>query len=148
MLDPSQEVFRGFGSRRLRCVECKKYFSPHPRLKNRQKTCTQSACLLAYRARYRRQYRRENFQAEKDCREKIKSGRPKNFWKTYRKVHPESSARNRAQTKLRKQLGQVGLQRQLDIVQVIDTSGYFKLFQEFATSHRSLLKSCQATRAA
>jgi hypothetical protein len=40
------------------------------------------------------------------------------------------------------------LQRQLDIVQVIDPNGYFTLFHGFAMSHRSLLRACQATRAA
>ena len=149
MLDPSKEVFRGFGRRcRLRCLECKKLFLSHPRLKGRQKTCTESACQRAYRARYRRQYRRENFQAEKDCQEKVKSWRPPGFWKSYRQSHPKSSDRNRAQTRLRKKLGREGLQRQLDIVQVIDPPGYFALFEGFATSHRSLIQACQATRVA
>jgi hypothetical protein len=148
MLDPSEAVFREFGSRCIRCAECKKSFRPHPRLKARQKTCTQRACQLAYRARYRKQYRRENAETEKDSQEKVKSNRASGFWKSYRKSHPQSSERNRAQTKLHKRLRQAGLQRQLDIVQVIDPPGYFDLFQGFATSHRSLLLACQATRAA
>ena len=42
----------------------------------------------------------------------------------------------------------MGLQRQLDISEVIDPPGYFERFREFAMSQRSLLEACQATHAA
>ena len=148
MLDPVKAVSKGFGPRSIRCCECKKLFRPHPRLKERQKTCAQRVCLLSYRARYRKQYRRANLEGEQDSQAKAKESRGADFWKTYRRSHPQSTERNRAQTRLRKQLRQIGLQRQLDIVQVIDPPGYFALFQGFAMSHRSLLESCRATRAA
>jgi hypothetical protein len=45
-------------------------------------------------------------------------------------------------------LAQAGLQRQLDIVQVLDPPGYFDRFEGFAMSHRSLVEACQARRAA
>ena len=146
MLDPSKVVSKGFCLRR--CLECKKSFRPHPRLKARQKTCTQRACQLSHHARYRKRYRRDNLQAEIDSQEKTKSNRSATFWREYRAKNLRSSERNRAQTRLRKQLRQLGLQRQLDIVQVFDPPGYFELYQGFATSHRSLLQACQATRAA
>jgi hypothetical protein len=145
MQDPSKVLSRGS---RSRCAECKEPFRPHPRLGKRQKTCSKKSCQLSYRARYRKQYRRENALGEIDSQEKSKSSRTPDFWKNYRKDHPVSSERNRAQTRLRKQLRQAGLQRQLDIVQIVDPSGYFDRFQAFATSHRSLLKECQATQAA
>lgn len=148
MVDPSKAAARGFGSRCIRCIECKKSFRPSPRLKSRQRTCTERACQLSYRARYRRQYRRENFGAEEEYREKTKSNRSPDFWKKYRQDHSRSSERNRLNAKLRKRLRRTGLQRQLDIVQVIDPSGYFDLFHGFATSHRSLLEACHATSAA
>lgn len=148
MLDPSLVFAPRSGCRRLRCLECKKFFRPHPRLSARQKTCGKRACLLLHRARYRKQYRQRNNEAEQDSQEKTKLSRIPGFWKRYRKSHPQSSERNRAQTRLRKQLQQLGLQRQLDIMQVIDPPGYFDLFQGFATSHRSLLEACQATCAA
>jgi hypothetical protein len=148
MVDPSKARALGFASRCNRCFECKKSFLPSPRLKSRQKTCRERACQLAYRARYRRQYRRKNFEAEEDSRKKTKASRSSNFWKEYRKSHASSSERNRLNTKLRKRLRNAGLQRQLDIVQVVDPTGYFDLFQGFATSHRSLLEECHATSAA
>lgn len=146
MPDPSKVLSRGSFSRCSCCSVCKKSFRPHPRLKARQKTCTQKTWQLAHRAHYRKQYRRENAEAEIDCQEKAVSNRAPGFWKSYRKNHPQSSERNRAQTRLRKQLRRAGLQRQLDIVQVIDPPGYFDLFHGFATSHRSLLDACRAMR--
>ena len=148
MLDPSPVVSKRFGSHVNRCSECKSTFRPHPRLKDRQKTCTKKTCQLSYRARYRKRYRRKNLQTETDSQAKTKSNRAPDYWKKYRAKNPSSSARNRAQTRLRKQLRQLGLQRQLDILQVFDPPGYFDLYQRFATSHRSLLLACQATRAA
>jgi hypothetical protein len=117
-------------------------------LSGRQKTCTQRACQLKHRARYRKQYRETNPQPEKEYRDKAGSVRGPSYWKSYRESHPQSSERNRLTTKLRKRLKRAGLQRQLDIVQVADPPGYFDLFVGFATSHRSLLDACQATRAA
>jgi hypothetical protein len=101
-----------------------------------------------YRARYRTLYRRENPQTETDSQEKTRSNRAPGFWKDYRARNSHSTERNRAQTRLRKQLRRAGLQRQLDIVQVIDPPGYFEHFYGFATSRRSLLSACQATRVA
>ena len=134
--------------RASQCSECQKSFRPNPRLKARQKTCMLKACQLKYRARYRKRYRGENSGPDKEYREKSKANRPARFWKNYRKSHLQSSERNRLNTKLRKKLKRAGLQRQLDIVQVIDPNGYFDQFLGFATSHRSLLRACEATHAA
>ena len=148
MVDPIHAVRGSPSLRRARCSECKTSFRPHARLKLRQKTCGKRECQLAYRARYRHQYRIENPGPEKEYRDKTKAGCGASFWKNYRKTHPVSSERNRAATRLRSKLGAQGLQRQLDIVQVIDPPGYLDLFLGFATSHRSLIHACQATRAA
>lgn len=104
--------------------------------------------MLAHRARYRSRYRQENPGPEKEYRDKAKASRGANFWKNYRKTHPHSTARNRSNAKLRSKLEIAGLQRQLDIAQALDPPGYFRLFQGFATSHRSLIRSCRSTRAA
>jgi hypothetical protein len=100
------------------------------------------ACQLKHRARYRRDYRREFRETDQEYADKAKTSRPKEYWKNYRKTHPKSTELNRLNTRLRKQLSRAGLQRQLDIVQVIDPPGYFDLFREFATSHRSLIAGC------
>lgn len=134
--------------KRACCSECKQTFLPHPRLKLRQKTCTLRACQLKHRARYRKRYRGENPGTEKEYRDKVKANRPASFWKQYRKKNPQSSERNRLNAGLRKKLVRAGLQRQLDLVQVLDSPGYFELFVGFATSHRSILEAWQATHAA
>jgi hypothetical protein len=148
MVEPAKEVTVGLHPLRSRCSECKRSFRPNARLKLRQKTCVEVICQRKHRARYRQEYRLSNPGPEKEYRDKVKAGRRSNFWNSYRKSHPGSSERNRQNTKLRKQLKRVGLQRQLDIVQVIDPPGYFELFHRFATSHRSLLDACRATHAA
>ena len=148
MLDPSKTTSGIVSPRRARCSECRKSFRPHSRLKARQKTCGESACQLKHRARYRRDYRQEFALADQEYADKGKANRPKDFWKTYRKNHPESTQRNRLSARLRKQLARSGLQRQLDIVQVIDPPGYFDQFREFATSHRSLIEGCAGIEAA
>lgn len=131
-----------------RCVECKKKYSPSPRLKVRQKTCGEPLCRRRHRAKYRRRYRSQNPEVELESRKKIQASRSDDFWKTYRKQHPLTTARNRKLTRLRKRLARAGLQRQLDIVQVVDPPGYFDLFSGFATSHRSLIEECRVMRAA
>jgi hypothetical protein len=148
MLD-LQKVLSGIlNTRGLRCSECKNFFRPSPRLKSRQKTCAVRACQLKHRARYRKQYRCKNPGPDREYQEKTKANRTAQFWKEYRASHPRSSERNRMLARLRKKLLRVGLQRQLDIVQVLDPPGYFELFAGFAMSHRSLVSACQATRAA
>jgi len=142
MLDPSTKTSGVTSPRCSRCSECKKSFRPHPRLKSRQKTCGQKVCQLKQRARYRRSYRLEHPGPDKEYADKAKTNRPKNYWKNYRKNNPKAMERNRLNTRLRKRLSRAGLQRQLDIVQVFDPPGFFDLFQQFATSHRSLIKSC------
>ena len=131
-----------------RCVCCHKQFRPHPRVGVRQKTCGETLCRNAHRASWRRKFRKKNPQAEQDIQRKIREARAPEFWKNYRKNHPLGSARNRAQSRLRKRLTKVGLQRQLDIVQLVDPPGKLAAVIEFATSHRSLLFECLGKSAA
>ena len=145
---PPRECAGGFGPRFGRCAECKQSFRPNPRLKSRQETCGKKECQLKHRARYRRRYRAVYAAADQEYADKAKANRPGDFWKNYRKSHPKSTERNRLNTRLRKQLKRAGLQRQLDIVQVIDPPGYFDLFSGFATSHRSLIEVCAGIGAA
>ena len=130
------------------CVVCQTRFKPHPRLDIRQKTCGQTQCRRKHRARYRRQYRAKNPEANQEYEQKRRQSRPPNFWKEYRRAHPASTERNRAQARLRKKLVKAGLQRQLDIVQLIDPPGKLASVVEFATSHRSLLMACKCQDAA
>lgn len=130
------------------CVSCGTRFRPHPRLGTRQKTCGKEACQQRHRAGYRRRYRIENPQVEQEYEQKRRSSRSPDFWKNYRKSHPAYTSRNRAQARLRKELAKAGLQRQLDIVQLIDPPEKLATVLGFATSHRSLLEECRCKPAA
>ena len=146
MLDP--KVLSGVQwPRKSQCSECKKHFTPSPRLKLRQNTCGERNCLLAHRARYRRKYRLVNADSEKEYQEKSKANRPAGFWKNYREKNLKSTQQNRLNVNLRQGLKRAGLQRQLDIVEVIDSPEYFESFCAFAMSHRSLLENLSATHA-
>lgn len=146
MPSPSQEVPLG----RLQpisprsCSQCKTAFRPHPRLRERQRTCGRENCRRQHRARYQRKYRQANPQLEVDARAKTKASRPPDFWKAFRENHEASSARNRRMTLIRMRLLRQGLQRKLDIVQVLVPPGLFQRFETFATEHRSLLLSLVA----
>lgn len=124
------------------CVSCKKKFHPNPRLGKRQKTCGDESCGQKQRAKYRNQYRKTNEEAERGYEAKRRAARGKNYWQRYRAEHPESTARNRAGSRLRRKLQKAGLQRQLDIVQLIDPIETLAVVVGFATSHRSLLEEC------
>ncbi len=123
-----------------RCHSCKESYQPTPRLGSRQKTCGSVECRRKHRAQYQRLYRRADPEAEEDIREKIKNARPPDFWKTYRATHSKSTERNRKLTNLRMRLKRAGLQRKLDIVEVVDPKGSFDRFHEFATSHRLMIE--------
>lgn len=130
------------------CVGCRTLFAPNPRVGDRQKTCGKFTCRKAHRAAFRRAYRNKNHQSEQDIEKKRKNSRGPDFWKKYRRDHPESTARNRANSLLKKRLLKAGLQRQLDIVQLIDPPEKLNSLLEFATSHRSLLFECLLKTAA
>jgi hypothetical protein len=147
MPDPKEVRIRATGLQR-RCVCCQERFRPHPRLRDRQKTCGKASCRKSHRAAFRREYRKKNPQAEQDIQKKRRESRSPEFWKNYRREHPLSTARNRANSRLRKQLAKVGLQRQLDIVQLVDPPGKLDTLMGFATSHRSLLCECLGRSAA
>jgi hypothetical protein len=117
-------------------------------LGSRQKTCGSKACQLAHRSLYRKNYRTQNLEAELGYQQKQRETRGPDYWKNYRKAHPEYRARNRAGARLRKELLKVGLQRQLDIVQLVDPPEKLGVVVEFVTSHRSLLKECVCNPAA
>ena len=148
MAAPPREVAGGFGPGRTRCLECKKFFRPHVRLKDRQKTCAQADCRRRLRARYQQEYREKNPELELEYRQKRKQCLRPDFWKRYRMEHPDSTKRNRVQSKLRARLKRESLQRKLDIVQVIDPPGLFDHYHEFAMRHRSLIEEVAGISAA
>jgi len=147
MPDPREVRIRAPALQR-HCDCCHERFLPSLRLRDRQKTCGKATCRKSYGAAYRRRYRNVNLQAEQDIQKKRRESRPRDYWKKYRQDRPIATARNRANSRLRKKLIKAGLQRQLDIVQLFDPPGKLDALVRFATSHRSLLDECLRKSAA
>ncbi len=146
MPDPKEKRIRHRLQRH--CVSCENFFYPHQRLGTRQKTCGKESCRRKHRAGYRRKYRLQNPESEREYEQKRRTNRCSDYWRRYRHDHPTYSNRNRAQARLRNQLLKAGLQRQLDIVQLIDPTEKLEAVVGFATSHRSLLEQCLCRMAA
>lgn len=104
------------------------------RLGDRQKTCGKDCCKKAHRARYRRQYRKTNAEIEKEYGSKRSVG----YWREYRSGHPEYVRRNRLRSRIAQRARRLGLQRQLDILEVVEFPEKIADVVEFATSTRSL----------
>ncbi len=121
-----------------KCSCCKKVFKINPRLGDRQKTCGEVACKKQHRSQYRRKYRKENEEVEREYQSKRKASLGSSYWREYRESHPEYAERNRRFSRLRKRLVKAGLQRQLDIAELIEFPNKLNSVTEFATSYRSL----------
>jgi hypothetical protein len=121
------------------CPYCNERFKAHSRLKERQKTCGKLNCKKQHRKNYKRKYRKLNKESELEYQIKRKQKLPKDYWKLWREKNPKYVLKNRARSKLRKKLLKQGLQRKLDIVQVVESSTVFSSFCEFATRHRCLV---------
>lgn len=86
-----------------RCCYCRKKFKSDPRLRYRQITCGSPECQRIHHTRYHRTYRHKNRQEELDTQLKQKNHRRQNYWKDYRRDHPEYVARERSAARVRKQ---------------------------------------------
>lgn len=122
------------GGHSHRCTICRNKFSPSPRLGKRQKTCGKACCRKSHRAQYRRQYRKSNADTEKEYCSKRAAG----YWREYRSRHPEYVRRNRLRSRIAQRVRRLGLQRQLDIVELVEFPNKIEVIVEFATSTRSL----------
>jgi hypothetical protein len=82
-------------------------------------------------------WKRKNHDA---CFENQKNWRAANpdYWRTYREKNPGYTKRNRVQSRLRKKMSKVGLQRKLDILEVSVISMEFWNLPRFAKQTRSL----------
>lgn len=87
------------------CVSCEKPFIKNPRLK-KQKYCSSPTCQRARKTRWQREkvnsdpdYKAEQYQATKDWYLKNPD-----YWKNYRKKHPQKTLRNKLLQKKRNQL--------------------------------------------
>ena len=131
------------------CPWRREIFRPHPRLGERQKCCGKPDCLHKQKLDSHVRWKAKNTDVyragQKDWRIQ-NSG----YSKTYRATHPEYVERNRQQTRRRKARlrAQAGLQKRIDIPQVIDN--YVFLWGAFglAKENQSYLASLHGTRMA
>ena len=83
---------------RRRCPFCRRWFDPHPRLKQRQKTCGQRDCSRRQKRKSNEQWRRENpgYFHGVYPQQKEKYGTRFDYRRRYRQQHPDYVQRNAA----------------------------------------------------
>lgn len=132
--------------RKKQCKWCQKQFSPHPRLKDRQKSCGSNDCKRKQKRLSQRNLQSRDRAAYQLAQRDWRAKNP-NYWKTYRKEHPDYTQRNRVQSKLRWQQAQLTLQKRIDILQLAEnTIKYWNLLC-FAKQPRSIHPLLWAYRA-
>jgi hypothetical protein len=95
---------------RRRCPFCRRWFHPHPRLKQRQKTCGQPDCRRKQKRKSDREWRTEHpdyFRGAYAHQKEIYGTRA-DYMRRYRREHPDYVRRNATSVrKWRQQLRQV-----------------------------------------
>ena len=84
--------------RRRRCAFCRRWFHPHPRLKQRQKTCGQPACRHEQRRKSNQQWRARHpdyFRGAYALQKEVYGTRA-DYKRRYREQHPDYVRRNGA----------------------------------------------------
>ncbi len=93
-------------SQKIRCAnaDCRRLFSPNPRIKN-QRYCDKQQCQRVRRRRWQRQKVKDDPQYRKDQKESQQCWIEQNqdYWRRYRNQHPECVIRNRFLQKERDQ---------------------------------------------
>jgi len=82
---------------RRRCPFCRRWFHPHPRLKQRQKTCGRPECRQKQKRRFNQQWRAKNPDYSRGSypRQKAKYGTRADHKRRYRQHHPDYRAAQR-----------------------------------------------------
>jgi hypothetical protein len=90
---------------RRRCPFCRRWFHPHPRLKQRQKTCGRAECRQKQKRRFNQQWRAKNPDYFRGTypRQKAKYGTRADHKRCYRQHHPDYVRRNAAFVRKRRQ---------------------------------------------
>lgn len=83
---------------RRRCPFCRRWYHPHPRLKQRQETCGQPECRLKQKRKSNQQWRAKNPDYFRGVypRQKEKYGTRADYMRLYRQQHPDYVRRNAA----------------------------------------------------
>lgn len=90
---------------RRRCPFCRRWFHPHPRLKQRQKTCGRPECRQKQKRRFDKQWRAKNPDYFRGAypRQKEKYGTRADDKRRYRQLHPDYVRRNASFVRKRRQ---------------------------------------------
>jgi hypothetical protein len=83
---------------RRRCPFCRRWYHPHPRLKQRQKTCGRADCRQKQKRKFNQQWRSEHPDYFRDmyALQKEKYGTRADAKRRYRQQHPDYVRRNAA----------------------------------------------------
>ena len=87
-----------------KCKACGNEFQPHAK-SSKQSYCSSPECQLERRRRWLREKRQVDDAYKGNEEQKVKQWRSKNqnYWKEYRKTHPDYADRNRHQQQIRNQ---------------------------------------------
>ncbi len=90
---------------RRRCPFCRRWFHPHPRLNQRQKTCGHPECRCQQRRESNEQWRTKNPDYFRGVysQQKEKYGTRSDYRRRYRQQHPDYVQRNAAFVRKRRQ---------------------------------------------
>jgi hypothetical protein len=83
---------------RRRCPFCRRWFHPHPRLKQRQMTCARADCCRQQKKRSNQQWRTDhpNYFRDTYAHQKEIYGTRAEYERRYRQQHPDYVRRNAA----------------------------------------------------
>jgi hypothetical protein len=83
---------------RRRCPFCRRWYHPHPRLKQRQETCGRPECRRRQKQKSNQQWRAKNPDYFRDtyAHQKEKYGTRADYMRLYRQQHPDYVRRNAA----------------------------------------------------
>lgn len=119
------------------CAWCSCPFTPHPRLKDRQKSCGSGDCKRKQKQLSQRTLQRRDHweyrQAQRDWRAKNPD-----YWKIYRREHPVYRERNRIQSKIRWGQSKQTLQKRIDILELSENTMEYWELPLFAKQPRSI----------
>jgi hypothetical protein len=88
------------------CCVCQRPFAPHPRVKERQKTCAAESCRKELKRRTDRAWRAQNpdyFKGRYDTMLKEWHEKNRDYKKRYRQEHPEYVGKNIRYLKVHRQ---------------------------------------------
>ena len=124
--------------REKKCCWCPKFFDPDVRLKERQRSCGSAECKRKQKLSSHRHWKKNNRQTYLENQRDWQKNHP-DYWKEYRKKNVKYAERNRVQSRIRKRLLKLGLQKRIDILEVTEKTMEYWNLPQFAKHPRSLV---------